>query len=168
MTGEDLGLKLSTVEKAKFEYSALGKIFTKGLDKSDQKEGLFKRLKNTEKNQNSNNNGKSKPSSVKSELDSYLTSLSSDRSESSKKTSIRDDRLEKSIYFPDVANMKGINVLEPSNETQTSFEYLKKKNLDEFFLGYPDLFDSDLNEFFKDIASEEKENIDYKLLSRQI
>ena len=127
MTGEDLGLKPSTVEKAKFEYSALGKIFTQGLDKGDQKEGLFKRLKNTEKNQNSNNNGKSKPSSVKSELDSYLTPLSSDRSESSKKTSIRDDRLEKSIYFPDVANMKGINVLEPSNETQTSFEYLKKK-----------------------------------------
>ena len=127
MTGEDLGLKPSTVEKAKFEYSALGKIFTKELDKDDQKEGLFKRLKNTEKNQNSNNNGKSKPSSVKSELDSYLTPLSSVRSESSKKTSIRDDRLEKSIYFPDVANMKGINVLEPSNETQTSLEYLKKK-----------------------------------------
>ena len=128
MTGEDLGLKASTVEQAKFEYSALGKIFTKGLDKDDQKEGLFKRPKNIEKNQNSNNNDKSKPSSVKSELDFYLTPLSSDRSESSKKTSVSDDRLEKSIYFPDVANMKGINVLERYNETQTSFEYLKKKH----------------------------------------
>ena len=47
-TGEDLGLKPSTVEQAKFEYSPLGKIFNKGLDKDDQKEGLFKRLKNIE------------------------------------------------------------------------------------------------------------------------
>ena len=46
LTGEDLGLKPSTVEQAKFEYSPLGKIFNKGLDKDDQKEGLFKRLEN--------------------------------------------------------------------------------------------------------------------------
>ena len=31
LTGEDLGLKLSTVEQAKFEQSPLGKIFNKGL-----------------------------------------------------------------------------------------------------------------------------------------
>ena len=48
LTGEDLGLKPSTVEQAKFEYSPLGKIFNKGLDKDNQKEGLFKRLKNIE------------------------------------------------------------------------------------------------------------------------
>ena len=48
LTGEDLDLKPSTIEQAKFEYSPLGKIFNKGLDKDDQKEGLFKRLKNIE------------------------------------------------------------------------------------------------------------------------
>ena len=48
LTGGDLGLKPSTIEQAKFEYSPLGKIFNKGLDKDDQKEGLFKRLKNIE------------------------------------------------------------------------------------------------------------------------
>ena len=48
LTGEDLGLKPSTIEQTKFEYSPLGKIFNKGLDKDDQKEGLFKRLKNIE------------------------------------------------------------------------------------------------------------------------
>ena len=37
LTGEDLGLKPSTVEQAKFEYYPLGK-----------KKGLFKRLKNIE------------------------------------------------------------------------------------------------------------------------
>ena len=45
LTGEHLGLKPSTVERAKFEYSSLGKIFIKWLDKEeDKKEGLFKRL----------------------------------------------------------------------------------------------------------------------------
>ena len=48
LTGENLGLKPSTTEQAKFAYSPLGKIFNKGLDKDDQKEGLFKRLKNIE------------------------------------------------------------------------------------------------------------------------
>ena len=43
-----MGLKPSTIEQTKFEYSPLGKIFNKGLDKDDQKEGLFKRLKNIE------------------------------------------------------------------------------------------------------------------------
>ena len=33
LTGEDLGLKPSTVEQAQFEYSPLGKIFNKGLSK---------------------------------------------------------------------------------------------------------------------------------------
>ena len=46
LTGEDLGLKPSNVEEAKFEYSLLGKIFKKGLDKNVKKVGLFKRLEN--------------------------------------------------------------------------------------------------------------------------
>ena len=48
LTGEDLGLKPSTIEQTKFEYSPLGKIFNKGLSKDNQKDGLFKRLKNIE------------------------------------------------------------------------------------------------------------------------
>ena len=46
LTGEDLGLKPSTIEQTKFEYSPFGKIFNKGLDKDNKKEGLFKRLEN--------------------------------------------------------------------------------------------------------------------------
>ena len=42
LTGEDLGLKPSTIEQTKFEYSPLGKIFNKGLDKDDQKEVLLR------------------------------------------------------------------------------------------------------------------------------
>ena len=48
LTGQDLGLKPSTVEQAKSEYSPLAKFFNKGLGKSDQKEGCLKRLKNIE------------------------------------------------------------------------------------------------------------------------
>ena len=44
VTGEDLGYKPDALTQAKFEYSPLGKIFTAGLDKSDRKEGLLKRL----------------------------------------------------------------------------------------------------------------------------
>ena len=49
LNGEELGLKPSTAEQAKFEYSPLAKIFNKGLDEDkDKKEGLLKRLKNIE------------------------------------------------------------------------------------------------------------------------
>ena len=48
LTGEDLGLKPSTVDQAKFEYSPLGKIFNKGLSEEDKKEGLLKKLKDIE------------------------------------------------------------------------------------------------------------------------
>ena len=41
-----MGLKPSTVQQGKFEYSPLGEIFYKGLDKDDQIEGLYKRLEN--------------------------------------------------------------------------------------------------------------------------
>ena len=40
-----MGLKPSTVEHAKFEYSPLGKVFNKGLEEEEEKEGLLKRLK---------------------------------------------------------------------------------------------------------------------------
>ena len=52
LTGKDLGLKPSTVEPAKFEYSPLGKIFNKGLSKDDKKEGILKRLKNIDDKNN--------------------------------------------------------------------------------------------------------------------
>ena len=48
MTGEDLRYKASAVEQAKFEYSPLGKVFNRRLEKEDKKEGLLKRRKNIE------------------------------------------------------------------------------------------------------------------------
>ena len=45
LTGENLGYKPEVVEQANFEYCLLGKVFNKGLEKEDKKEGLLKRLK---------------------------------------------------------------------------------------------------------------------------
>ena len=52
LTKKDLGYKTNAFEQAKFEYSPLGKVFTDGLNKSDKKEGLLKRLKNIESKNN--------------------------------------------------------------------------------------------------------------------
>ena len=48
MNGEDLAYKPDVIQKAKFEYSPLDKVFNKGLGESDKRPGLLKRLKNTE------------------------------------------------------------------------------------------------------------------------
>ena len=53
LTGEDLGYRPDPVQKAKFEYSPLGQVFNKGLEKDDRQEGLLKRLKNIEDKTNS-------------------------------------------------------------------------------------------------------------------
>ena len=37
LTGEDVGLKPSTIEQTKFEYFPLGKIFNKGLSEDNRK-----------------------------------------------------------------------------------------------------------------------------------
>ena len=147
LTGEDLGYRPSVLEQTKFDYSPLGKVFNKGLDdKDDKKEGLLKRLKNIEKNRNINNNDKNKKTNDESELSSV-------KSESSTKTLIRDDELERSVYSPDVANMEAIDILGSKDETQT---FYLTDDLKVFCLDYPDIFDSDLTEFLKNIALEEK------------
>ena len=52
LTKKEFGYKRDAVEKVKFEYSPIGKVFTDALAKEDKskKVGLFKRLKNIEDN----------------------------------------------------------------------------------------------------------------------
>ena len=52
LTKKNLNYKPNAFEQAKFEYSSLGKVFIDGLDKSDRKEGLLKKLKNIEDKSN--------------------------------------------------------------------------------------------------------------------
>ena len=81
--------------------------------------------------------------------------LSSVKSESSKKLSIRDYELEQSVYSPDVANMEGIDILGSKDEKQTSY---LKDDLEVLFLPYPDIFDSDLKFFLKILHLKKKKN----------
>ena len=46
LNGEDLGYKPRILEQAKFDCSPLGTVFTKRLNKDDQEEVLFERLRN--------------------------------------------------------------------------------------------------------------------------
>ena len=117
LTGEDLNLKPSTAEQAKFEYSPLGKIFNKGLDTDDaKKEGLFKWLTNIEKSQSSNNNN-----------------LSSPRSESSEKILVSDDKdedenakIERDLYQGSIKGMKGLKLpVEIESKDEKSQMYLE-------------------------------------------
>ena len=52
LTNKDLNYKPDSFEQARFEYSPFGKVFIDGLDKSNRKEGLLKRLKNIEEKSN--------------------------------------------------------------------------------------------------------------------
>ena len=76
LTGEDLGLKPNTVEQAKFEYSPLCKVFNKGLEEEDRKEGLLKRLKNIEdKNKEQLKTTKNKTENIKEITDFFKEPL---------------------------------------------------------------------------------------------
>ena len=76
LTGEDLGLKASTIEKTKFEYFPLLKIFNKGLSEEDKKEGLLKKLKNIEDKNEELLKIKDKTENIKEVTDFVKESLS--------------------------------------------------------------------------------------------
>ena len=101
-TGEDLGLKPSTVEQARFEYSPWGKIFNKGLEKDDKKEGLFKRLKNIGNAQKGLINGNNKPDSVRSisSIFGSITSKSEDK--------VEDEKTECKLYQDGIEGIEGL------------------------------------------------------------
>ena len=65
LTGEDLGLKPSAVDQAKFEYSPMGKIFNKGLSDEDKKEVILKLLKDKNDELLNTNNTTNKASNNK-------------------------------------------------------------------------------------------------------
>ena len=107
LTGEDLSLKPNTIEQVKFEYSPLLKIFNKGLDSDDQKEGPFKRLKNIENAQKDliNGNNKNKPDRArsKSSISSIFDSISSKSKDENEKTALE-------LYQDGIEGMKGLTL----------------------------------------------------------
>ena len=83
----------STIEQAKFEYSPLGKVFNKGLEKEeDKKEGLLKRLKNIEGKIKGENEKESEP--IKNEEQSLLKDESTVVNKKPKRIVLLKDKLD--------------------------------------------------------------------------
>ena len=113
LTGEDLGLKPSTIEQAKFEYSPLGKIFNKGLSEDDKKEGILKRLEN-----------------IKDKNEELINTLSTTNKASKNKTNNQSKKL---IYdgnhsFAELKNTDNIKKLSLDSMFNTMKDYHKKLN----------------------------------------
>ena len=166
LTGEDLGLKPSTVEQAKFEYSPLGKIFNKGLDKDDQKEGLFKRLKNIENAQKGLINGNNKPDSARSKL-SIPSIFDSISSKSKDEDEDENEKTAREIYQDGgIEGMKGLLPGEIESKDEKYQMYLEN-NLKEVKNNFSNIYDK-YQTFFKYIANKEKDNIDYEIRSSKV
>ena len=166
MTGEDLGLKPSTVEQAKFEYSPLGKIFNKGLDKDDKKEGLFKRLKNIENAQKGLINGNNKPDSARSKLSKpnifdSISSKSKDEHEDENQKTARE------LYQDGIEGINGLKLPGDIEIKDEKSQMYLENNLNKIKNNIPDIYDN-YQRFFECIANKEKDNIDYEKLSYKV
>ena len=168
LTGEYLRYKPSALEQIKFDHSLMGKAFNMGLDdKDDKKEGLLKRLKNIEKNQslnnnNNNNNNQSEPSSARSKSSIYLTPPRSVRSKSSEKTLVyegedENEKTECDLYQDSIEGMKGLELPGEIDKDEKSQMYLENN-----------LRKIRNQRFFKYIANEEENSIDYKMHSSKV
>ena len=164
LIGEDLGLKPSTIEQTKFEYS-LGKIFNKGLNKDDQKEGLFKRLKNIEYAQKDliNVNNKNKSDSTRSELS--IPSISdSISSESKDEDEDENGKTVHELYQDGIERMEGLKLPGKIEIKDEKSQMYLENNLNKIKNNILDNYDK-YRRLFKYIANKEKDNIDYEILS---
>ena len=124
LTGEGLGYIQIVIEKAKFEYSPLGKIFTKGLDKDeDKKEGLLKRLKNIEGKIKGENKKESEP--IKNEEQSeVLKDQSTMADKKLKEIALLKDKLDYIFKnFGSNFNSIGKNVLKKLAKDEKNIDY---------------------------------------------
>ena len=166
LTGEDLGLKPSTVEQAKFEYSPLGKIFNKGLVQDDQKEGLFKRLKNIENAQKGLINGNNKPDSARSKL-SIPSIFDSISSKSKDEDEDENEKTARELYQDGIEGMKGLKLPDEIEIKDEKSQMYLENNLNKIKNKFHNIYNK-YPRFFQYIANKEKENISYELLSNKV
>ena len=106
----NLGCRPDVIQKAKFEYSPLGKVFDKGLDESDKKEGLLKRLKNIE------SKNEQQLDAIKDQGKKQLQILA-------KKTNQVDDF--KNVFFRDKLNSEAKKAYDEIKEQSKKIDYTK-------------------------------------------
>ena len=162
-----MGLKPSPVEQAKFEYSPLGKIFNKGLDKDDKKEGLFKRLKNIENAQKGliNGNSKNKPDSAKSKwsISSVFDIISSE----SKDNENENEKTARELYQDRIEGMTGLKLPGEIESKNGKSQMYLENNLNKIKNNFSNNYDK-YQRFFKYIANKEKDDINYEILSSKV
>ena len=141
LTGVDLGYKPNLIQKAKFEYSPLRKVFNKGLNESDKKEGILKRLKNIE--------GKNKDQldAIKDQGERQLEAIKSHG--------------KKQLYA--IEKQKGNKLKMVKKRKIMSL----KNEIDELLEMYPNSFDNKSKTSLRTFARD-KNKINYKSLSRKI
>ena len=117
----------------------MGKIFNKRLSEDDQKEGLFKRLKNIENAQKGLINGNNKPDSArskssKSSISSIFDSVSS-KSEDKDEDEDENEKTERELYQDGIEGMKGYEIETKDEKSQMYLE----NNLNEIRNKFPDI-----------------------------
>ena len=118
---DNLSLKPNTIEQARFEYSPLGKIFNKGLDKDDKKEELFKRLENIEEKIKGKNKKESEPIKNEEQLE-VLKDESTIVDKKPKKIVLLKDKLD--FIFKDFDfNSTGKNFLKELAKDEEKIDY---------------------------------------------
>ena len=152
LIGEDLGYKPDVIQKAKFEYSLLGKVFNKGLDESDKREGLLKRLKNIE--------GKNKDqlNEIKYQGQKQLDTIEKQGKKNSKAINKQEKQLKK------IKNQKKELIKKVDREEKIEKIVLLRDNLNNILLNYGELnIDSKGENILRKLANDEK-SINYKNL----
>ena len=117
----------------------MGKIFNKRLSEDDQKEGLFKRLKNIENAQKGLINGNNKLDSArskssKSSISSIFDSVSS-KSEDKDEDEDENEKTERELYQDGIEGMKGYEIETKDEKSQMYLE----NNLNEIRNKFPDI-----------------------------
>ena len=133
----------------------MGKIFNKGLDKNDQKKGLFKRLKNIKNTQKKLISGDDK-----NKADSILSKSVDEDEDQNEKTA-------RELYQDEIEGMKGLKLPgEIESKDEKSQLYLEN-NLNKIKNSFSDIYDK-YQRFSKYIAKKEKNKIDYEILSSKV
>ena len=151
LTGEDLGYRPDVVSKAKFEYSPLGEVFTKGLEENDKDERLLKRLKNIE--------GKNKDQldEIEYQGQNQLDAIK----EQEKKNLISIKKQGKQLK--EIKNQKKQMIEKINREGKSKDIILLRDNLDNILLDYEFNIGPEGEDVLKKLADDER-NINYKNL----
>ena len=171
LTGEDLGLKPSIFDQAKFEYSPLGKIFNKGLSEEDKKEELFKMLENIkDKNDELLNTFNTTNKTPKNKTNNQRQKLIYNAEHSFAKLKNIDNI--KKLSLDSMFNLmkdhhkkfNSLNKLKPQKENNEKRKQEVLTNVGDIYNELYDIYKSKYNKKINSLDAKNKKKLDYKKL----